>query len=160
MGLVKLQDKTIFGMVAGVIAKFIMDIPLILLWKLKIVQHHLSHYAGSIIIDLHTLHHTWYGSVIGFLADYTYGALLGIIFIYLVTGARRVSKDQGFYLIKGLVYGAFLWLFSFGGLRSFEMVKLREITSEGALIYFPLHLLFGLALGWVVQRYERQLFLD
>lgn len=146
------QDQFLLGVASGALANIVMDIPQYPLWKTHIIRHPLSHYAGSLFMDLQSLHHTWYGSVVSFLADYTYSALLGIIFIYLISAAQREDVNRGYYLTKGIFYGAFLWLISFGGLRSLAIVKLREVAPGDALIFFFLHLLFGLVLGWMAQK--------
>lgn len=148
-----IQDKLLLGATSGILANIVMDIPQYPLWKLKILRHPLSHYAGSLLLDLHALHHTWYGSVTSFLADYTYSAFLGIIFIYWIGAFQQEEANKGYFLIKGLLYGAFVWLASFGGLRSLPLVKLREVAPGDTLLFFFLHLLFGLVLGWMVQKY-------
>lgn len=153
-----IQDKSLLGTISGILANIIMDIPQYPLWKLKIIRHPLSHYAGSLFVDLYTLHHTWYGSVASFLADYTYSALLGIIFVYWlsVSPQKKSQQDKSqrrHFLLKGLLYGAFLWFGSFGVLRSLHVVKLREVVPSDALLFFFLHLLFGLVLGWMAQKY-------
>ena len=149
------QDKIIFGVVSGLIAHGVMEIFEFFFWKANLLKHTLAHYAGSIIIDLHTLHHTSYGSVVSFLADYIYGAILGVFFIYLVTGTKNLREGRGYFILKGLFYGAFLWFFSYGGLRSLSIVKLREVGPGDALIAFFLHLLFGFLLGWITHKYWR-----
>lgn len=144
-----LKDKVLFGTLVGLLANIVMDIPQYPLWKLKIIMHPLSHYAGSLFLDLNTLHHSWTGSVISFFADYSYSAFLGIVFIYFLefTGKR-------YYLQKGLIFGAFLWLFSFGGLRSLSLVKLRQVAPGDWGIIIGIHLLFGLALGVITHFFE------
>lgn len=149
------QDQFLLGVVSGVVANIVMDIPEYTLWKIQLIRHPLSHYAGSLFLDQQSMHHTWHGSIVGFLADYTYSALLGIIFIYLLSAAQREDANSGDYLRKGVFYGAFIWLFSFGGLRSLAIIKLREVALGDTLIFFFLHLLFGLVLGWMARKNQR-----
>lgn len=116
----------------------------------KILVHPLSHYAGSLFLDLDTLHHSWIGSVVSFLADYSYSGFLGMLFVYFLhfTGKR-------YYLSKGIIFGIFIWLFSFGGLRSLTVVKLQRVPPGDWITIFLLHLLFGLALGMASRILER-----
>lgn len=146
-----LKDKALLGSFVGVLANIVMDVPQYPLWKLKILEHPLSHYAGSLFLDLNTLHHSWIGSVVSFFADYSYSAFCGIVFIYFLeyTGKR-------YYALKGLLFGAFLWLFSFGGLRSLALVKLREVVPADFGILIGIHLLFGLAMGLIAQFIEKR----
>ncbi len=146
-----LKDKVLFGALIGILANIVMDIPQYPLWKLKIIMHPLSHYAGSLFIDANTLHHSLFGSAVSFFADYSYSAFLGIFFIYFLefTGKR-------YFFLKGLLFGAFIWLFSFGGLRSLAMVKLRQVVPGDWGIIFLLHLLFGLALGVLARFFEKR----
>ena len=118
------------------------------LWKLGIIKHPLAHYAASMFMNPLTIHHTITGSVVGSVANYIYGAFWGIIFVYSVyfTGKRYL-------IIKGFIFGAFLWLISFGGLRSLPIVKLREVMPENVLYYLFFHLVFGLALGLLVKEF-------
>lgn len=147
-----LKDKVLSGSLIGVLANAVMDIPQYPLWKYKILVHPLSHYAGSLFLDLDTLHHSWIGSVVSFLADYSYSAFLGILFVYFIefTGKR-------YFLSKGLLFGIFIWFFSFGGLRSLTVVKLHQVPPGDWITIFLLHLLFGLALGMASRILERHI---
>ncbi len=138
-----IHDKVVFGAFIGVLSKIAMDIFQIPLWLMKIVKHPLAHYAGSLFININTIHHTLLGLVINFLADYIYGAFLGIVFAYLIHMVGR-----RYLIFKGLLFGAFLWLFSFGGLRSLPIVKLREVIDVNMPYYLLIHIIFGLALGF------------
>ena len=142
-----LRDRVVFGGIVGVLSKVAMDIFQIPFWKMKILEHPLAHYAGSLFIGISTIHHTLLGTAISFLADYIYGVFLGILFIYLVHYV--IGKDN--LILKGLLFGAFLWLFSFGGLRSLPIVKLRQVISANMPYYFLIHMVFGLVLGFLTK---------
>ncbi|HEX3048855.1 MAG TPA: hypothetical protein VHY08_29165 [Bacillota bacterium] len=141
-----IRDKLVFGGLVGFLSKFALDIFEIPMWMMKVIKHPLDHYGASLFLDQKTIHHTVLGLVISVLTDYVYGVFLGSLFVYLVkfTGKRNL-------VYKGLIFGAFLWLFSFGGLRSLPMVKLREVIPENVPYYLFLHLVFGLALGLSVK---------
>lgn len=136
------HDYTICGGIMGFLANGAMDLFQYPLWKLMVIKHPLSHYVGSMFLDTYTLHHSWIGSVVSFTSDYIYSAFLGILFLYLVLyfGSRYI-------ILKGVLYGSFVWLFSFGGLRAFSIVKLQEVIPNDVLYYLFIHLIFGLALG-------------
>jgi hypothetical protein len=141
-----IRDKFVIGGLVGVLSKAAMDIFQIPMWVMKVIKHPVYHYAASLFLDSKMLHQTLPGIVTGILVDYVYSVFLGVLFVHLVkfTGMRNL-------IYKGFIFGAFLWLFSFGGLRSLPIVKLREVLAEQVLYYFFLHLLFGLALGLSVK---------
>lgn len=116
------------------------------IWRLMIIKHPLGHYAASILLDVNTIHHTLIGSVVSLLTDYIYGIFWGIIFVYWV---YFVGKDH--LILKGLIFGGFLWFFSFGGLRSLQIVQLREVISEQVLYYLFFHIVFGFTLGFSIK---------
>jgi hypothetical protein len=144
------RDKVIFGSLSGVLANIAMDILQFPLWKMKLLAHPLSHYAGSVFLASDMLHHSWYGSLYSFLSDYLYGAILGILFMY-----AALKGEQHYLITKGLLYGAFIWLVSFGGLRALPIVTLREIIPGDVIFYFLFHLIYGLALGILARNYGR-----
>lgn len=143
------RDKILLGGIVGLLADTAMDLVQYPLWKLMIVKHPLSHYAGSLFLDVMTLHHSFLGSVVSFIADALYSIFWGIIFIYLIhwTG-------HGFLILKGLIFGALLWLVSFGGIRGLPMVQLREVISAQSLYYLLFHLIFGLTMGLLVEKWK------
>ncbi len=146
------RDKVIVGGIIGVVADIAMDLFQYPMWKLDIVKHPLSHYAASLFLDPQALHHTMIGSIVSFLADYIYAALLGILFVYMAGCAGKRH-----WLAKGLIFGAVLWLVSFGGLRALPIVKLRQVIPEQVVYYLFFHLVFGAALGWLWQAYRERL---
>ena len=117
-----LQDKLIFGALAGVVADLVMSIPELALWKLKILPHPLFHYAASLFLAPDNLHRSYLGELVGFIASKVYGAFLGVVFIYLL-----VYTGRRYFLSKGLIYGAFLWLVSYCGLATLPVVKLDAV---------------------------------
>ena len=74
--------------------------------------------------------------------DYIYGAIWGCIYVYFLE-----YTGKQFFILKGLVFGAFMWLFSFGWIRALPIIKLREVISGQVLFFLLFHLIYGLALG-------------
>ncbi|MEL7565002.1 MAG: hypothetical protein AAGU27_08990 [Dehalobacterium sp.] len=146
-----IQDKVVFGGLIGVLANISMNILQFPIWKLKIIKHPLSHYAASIFLEPQDLHHMMIGSIVSFLADYIYGAFLGVIFVYII-----YLTGKNFLIIKGLIFGSFLWVFSFGGLGSLPIVTLQEVISADTIYYLLFHLVFGITLGILVKKYGEQ----
>ncbi|HHT49829.1 MAG TPA: hypothetical protein GXZ98_11125 [Firmicutes bacterium] len=144
-----LRDKVLLGALAGIFANFVMEIPELILWKMKILSHPLFHYLGSLFMPVETSHHIYLGEVMGFVGTKVYGAFLGVVFIIFLT-----YSGYRFVLSKGLLYGAFLWLFSYGGLASIPIVKLSTTYPRMPLenlLFFLLHLLFGFTLGLFIK---------
>jgi hypothetical protein len=146
-----IHDKIVLGGLVGVLSKVAMDIFQIPIWTMKVIKHPLAHYAASLFVDLKTIHHTLLGSIISLLADYIYGIFWAVLFVYLVylVGKRHL-------ILKGLIFGGFLWLFSFGGLRSLPIVQLREVISDHALYYLFFHLVYGFTLGLSVKIFSER----
>lgn len=141
-----IRDKVVFGGLVGVLSKIAMDVFQIPIWILKMIAHPLAHYAASLFMDVHALHHTLVGSVVSLLADYIYGIFWGVLFVYLIFKSGECNL-----IFKGLMFGAFIWLFSFGGLRSLPIVQLREVIPNQALYYLFIHIVFGFALGFFMK---------
>ncbi|NLY90339.1 MAG: hypothetical protein GX081_01855 [Firmicutes bacterium] len=143
-----LRDKVLLGALAGAFANFVMEISELILWKRNILPHPLFHYLASLLMPMEASHHHYLGQVMGFLGTKVYGAFLGVIFIFLLT-----YTGYRFFWAKGLLYGAFLWLFSYGVLASLPIVKLSAYPRMPlvTLLFLLLHLLFGFALGLFIQ---------
>ncbi|HEX2952444.1 MAG TPA: hypothetical protein VHR47_00495 [Bacillota bacterium] len=147
------KDNFIFGGLYGFLAVIAMNVFQFPIWEMKVIAHPLAHYASSLFMNVQPVHHSLVGAVIGSIANHIYGAFWGIVFVYLIhlTGMRYL-------LLKGLVFGAFLWMVSFGGIRSLPIVALREIVPGDVPYYLFFHLVYGLTLGWLVKRFgERTL---
>lgn len=147
-----IRDKLIFGALAGVVADLALNIPEFILWRLKLLPHPLFHYAGSLFMSVDMLHNAYLGEWMGFLASKVYGAFLGVVFIYLL-----VFTGRRYFITKGVIYGAFIWLVSYCGLAALPVVKLsvHPRTPLEVFIFFFLHLLFGLVLGVMARSYAR-----
>lgn len=150
-----IHDKIVIGGFVGALSKIAMDIFQTPIWRLKIIKHPLAHYAASLLIDVDTIHHTLLGSIVSLLSDYVYGIFWGVIFVYWIYSA---GKDH--LILKGLMFGAFIWYFSFGGLRSLPIVQLREVIPDNALYYFFFHLVFGLTLGFSMKMLSERKFIE
>ncbi|HBL35343.1 MAG TPA: hypothetical protein DDZ55_00880 [Firmicutes bacterium] len=149
-----LRDKLLFGAFAGVFAGLVMDLPEYILWELNILNHPLSHYAASLFVEHSVLHSNKLGLVLALVVSVVYSAFLGIIFIYLLN-----LMNKRFVLAKGLLYGAFIWLFSYGILSSLPLVKLSVYskTPLEILLFFLLHLLYGFCLGLFTRKFGSKL---
>ena len=64
--------------------------------------------------------------------------------VYMSTSLNIRANN---FILKGLVFGAFMWLFSFGWIRALPIIKLREVISGQVLFFLLFHLIYGLALG-------------
>jgi len=147
-----LQDKTIRGAVCGIFGNLLKNIVEFLFWDVHWLKHPLSHFAASIFVEPN--HDMFFGSGLGFLMDYLYGAFLGVVFIFLIS---RVEEQ--YIQIKGLLYGSFVWFFSYSGIRALPVVKLRGAGEIDAFLEFLVHLVFGLGIGLTIQilnRYYRR----
>lgn|GEM_PF-764751 len=144
------EDKIIRGAVCGVFGNVLKNILEFTLWKVGWLQHPLSHFATSMF--MHPNHDIFFGSWLGFLMDYIYGAFLGVAFIFLLF---FFGNEEWFVLTKGLLYGAFVWLFSYSGIRVLPVITLRSVGELDAVLEFLVHLTFGLGLGLALERWRR-----
>ena len=148
-----LHDRIIFGALSGIIANLVMEVLEIIMWKFKIIPHPLFQHAGSLFMPLDAVYNTGLGGAIGFIACTVYSALLGVVFIYILTfTGKRFSE------VMGLIYGAGIWFVSYGGLCSLPIVKLSSAQRKplGILLYFFLHLLHGFVLGKFARRFRHR----
>ncbi len=150
-----IRDKVVLGGFVGVLSMLAKDVFEFPLWRLKMVKHPLAHYAASLFMDPKSVHNSFIGQIISLFADLAYGLFWGIVFVYLI-----YLTGKGHFLLKGLMFGAFLWFFSFGVLRSLAMVTLRETVAANSLYYLLIHLIFGLALGFTMKILNQRKLID
>lgn len=143
-----LRDKMLRGAVCGVLGNLGKNIVEFFFWKVQWLKHPLSHYAASVFADPN--HAQFFGSGLGFVMDYIYGAFLGVILIALIP-----EGQERFVPIKGLLFGAFIWLFSYSGIRALPMIRLRLAGELDAFLELLVHLIFGLGLGLALERVSR-----
>ena len=144
-----LKDKLVLGALAGVTADITQDIIQFGLEKLNLIKYNLDSFACSMFIRVNntSIITEHLGIIIGKLSGAAHSVILGIIFVYLI----KLSGIR-FILSKGLLYGFILWFIIFGGIRAALHVSyLQDYDPLHTLIFFFVHLLFGLVLGLVVK---------
>lgn len=143
------QDPIIFGGMAGIagtIAKEVLDF---LSVAVGFSKHTYWHVAASIFVLPKDVTKVG-GLVIGALADMVTGAFFGVLLLYLI----KFTKKDYLYL-KGLGFGWFIWLVSFGLVVNLHVVRITPIDIGSSLSAFIEHSVFGLTTAWFIGKYAK-----
>ncbi|MGE5559220.1 MAG: hypothetical protein ACM3WV_11540 [Bacillota bacterium] len=151
-----IKDKLVLGMILGAVAnlvKCLLSIFLFFSGALDCLFCHMA--AGMFFRDISLSSFPFAALLVGFCADFILGAFLGVFFIYLLhfTGPR-------FFLSKGFGYGGAVWFLFTGGLMSLGITSIMESHPWHSLILLLLHILYGMLLGILAQKYGAQAFLE
>ena len=139
------KDAILVGTIAGLATNLLKN-SLAWIWcRLHLLDYFTSDFAASLFIKPNAIQ-TLSGQIIGLAADFIVSAILGISFVYLIK-----YSGQRFLLIKGLVYGAVVWLLLYGGVRSLPMVRLHDYNPLHIVIALINHLIFGLILSFIIK---------
>ena len=146
-----LHDKVLVGAMAGVLAAAVRELTELGFYVLGILGRRCTQLAASMFVTPATAESGGLALVIGFLADATISGTAGVLFVYFIclTG-RRLT------VLKGLLLGPFYWVSVFGALKSWHLCKLSVDQPLQVLLFFLTHLIWGLTIGWFVNKYGRK----
>lgn len=144
-----LKDTPLFGACIGAAASLGKDLFSYLLSFFGLSGHYFWELAAGMFISLEVISEPS-SVVIGLLANLIVGALLGILFLYLLkmTGVR-------FIITKGLLFGLFVWVAVYGVLRAWHITSVAKDRPVHVLFAVLAHLAFGLLLGLLAHRFRR-----
>jgi hypothetical protein len=123
--------------------------PLYLLGWLKVP---FIQYGAGLFLPYENVHSLG-GAVIGACADFSVCLLLGQGFV----GALRITGPRQLKL-QGLAYGLMVWVVFYGALINLGVTLYTDRPASDSFLMFLIHLGFGYALGWAVERYGREAF--
>ncbi|MCL6589463.1 MAG: hypothetical protein K6U80_05855 [Firmicutes bacterium] len=76
---------------------------------------------------------------------------MGIVFVFLLGKTKPAHL-----LFEGFLYGIALFISIYGALLSFGISSVTERPLGDVLLMFLLHLLYGLVMGFAVQKYGQK----
>lgn len=133
-----MRDRFAAGAISGMIGSFVQIMYGFITVGLNITDRSFEDFAKIFI-----MYRNYTGILaflVGFIAQIVLGALLGIIFAYII---KKTSPD--FYYFKGIGYGLFIWV-SLGIIGTiYKLPLFHEIPPGPALVT----LVGGIIYGWV-----------
>lgn len=136
---IKLRDSITLGLTSGLMGNLAKGLFNLFFWRSKKSETLYSQLAGSMFIKP-GLRKQKSPSLIGNLADMSTGSILGVPLVYIM---KKTGKDN--YLIKGLGYGAFLWLLLYGAGHNLDFYILKPQKYKSNLSAFFEHIIFGIS---------------
>lgn len=91
------------------------------------------------------------GNLIAYIASTICGTLYGLV---MVTVFERTGYH--YYLLKGLILGMILWLFTCGMINTGMRLGMQD-TFVDNIVIAAVHATYGITAGWVLGRYGNRL---
>lgn len=140
-----LKDSFLLGALSGIVGNIFKEILAWSCYLLGIIPYTVTHMVASAFHKGNI--NSPLSIFIGFIIDYIVASFWGIVLLFLL---KKVGQD--FAILKGVLFGSFLYAFFYG---SFLVFGLTQVSAPNALtnliIFFP-HLLFGGVAAWFIQR--------
>ena len=149
--MLKFQDKITLGVFAGVIANIIRNTIGFITYFSGIKEYHIWHFAASAYLTKEEVN-TFWGMLLGMFTDYAIACFLGIFTVYflLMVGIKN-------YILKGIIVGTGAWLLIFTLVVRFEISKIAPITPLESIVFFFNHLLIGILIVIIINKYGKNL---
>lgn len=144
-----MQNKQVFGAVAGLIAGIIKDLTDLTFYFLGIINKHFGYLASGLFSSPKEAN-SIFGWIDGYLANFIIDASLGVVFMYLI------QSDPQYIKTKGVFFGAVVWLLILGALTSFHITTVPTKSAFDGFMNFFVHILYGFLLGLSVDKYGRK----
>lgn len=146
-----MKDKIVFGAIVGLLADgvkllvnyigFLFNFSNVVFWQITATRFLAKNELFSPL-----------AYVIGGLADLTMAALLGIVFIYILT---YTGRDHDYF--KGMGFGLAVWVALFGTVLGQSVQNKLSIGPSGIIVTAIAHLAFGLSLSFFAHKlWEKQ----
>ncbi len=141
------RDYTIRAILAGFIAVLFKDaFDLVYVW-LGFSGVCMAKVAAAAFISPERVS-SFGGLFIGYMAHYTVGGVLGLIFTHYLTATNR-----SYYISKGVFAGLAAWLFLAGVLLRIGVSSLDPVDISSNVMLFFDHIVFGSTLGYLNKKF-------
>lgn len=147
-----LKNKTMLGIIAGLISGLLKDIIDLITYSLKITDNLFGYLASGIFVDPKTARSAS-GLIVGYLADFIMDGFLGLVFVYFIK-----NTEPDYILSKSIGFGLSLWIFILGAVGAFKITTLPVQNPMTVLTMFFTHAFFGLVIGLIVKKYGKAAF--
>lgn len=142
------KDRVILGGIAGTLAIITRDVWSFLSKMIGFAKFYVWQRSADLFIEDGKALKSFIGNMVGFLADMVFGAMLGILFVYLLKATNQKSI-----IIKGWIFGIIAWLFLFGmlvgNLPGSQSTAPKDALSN--ISAFIGHSIYGISLGIYAQ---------
>jgi uncharacterized membrane protein YagU involved in acid resistance len=138
-----LKDRILLGGIAGALGVLTRDVYSFFAKQVGLAKFYIWQRSADLFIEGKDIK-TFFGNIVGILADIVFGAILGIIFIYFI----KLTNHKNI-IIKGWGYGMIAWLFLFGILLT-NLPGAQETIPKDALSNFSAfigHSIWGISMG-------------
>lgn len=144
-----IKDRILAGSIAGIIGSLFKDLSNFILYKMRVVEHLYAHLAASAHLNEAGIYSPM-GYIIGFVADMITGGAIGVVTILFLD---RFGSDYWWY--KGCIIGNTVWLFGLGVILNLGTVNLVPREPIFRLTSLFDHLIFGLAMVYLIYKWEQ-----
>lgn len=103
-----LKDRVLLGGIAGALGLLTRDLYSFFAKSIGLARFYVWNISADLFMEKQYVH-SFFGNVVGILADIVFGAVIGIFFVYFI----RYTNPKNF-LIKGWGAGMAAWLLLFG----------------------------------------------
>ncbi len=146
-----IKDTMIVGTFAGLIGNIPKTVIAWIFHFSGVLRYTFVHIAAGYFVPVQFIDNP-VSLVIGFIADYTIAAVLGVV-MYLTL--KKFGTDYA--VLKGLAFGAFLYLIFYGAFMALDITRASLLTPlPNLLLLFP-HMIFGGTTCWLLKRYSKVL---
>lgn len=136
------KDRVLIGFISGALGLLTRDVWNYFSKQIGKAKFYIWQISADLFMDLKYVK-TFWGTIVGFLADIVFGGLLGIAFVYFLkyTNTKNI-------VIKGWGYGMAAWLFLFGiMLHNLPQMQIVPKEALGNFSAFIGHSIYGISMG-------------
>ncbi len=142
-----LKDRVILGGISGIAGLLMRDLYCFFARGIGFAKYYCWNISADLFMNGKEVI-TFLGTVVGFLADIVFGAILGVTFVYLL----KITNSKNI-IIKGWGFGVVIWLFLFGILIH-SLPGVQTTMPQDAMSNFSAffgHSIFGITIGILIQ---------
>jgi len=143
------RDTIIFGAVAGILGNIPKTLIAWLFHSLGYLRYTFIHIAAGYFVPREFIDNP-VSLLTGFIADYTNAAFFGVVMFVML---QKSGMDYA--ELKGLGFGAFLYLIFYGAFMALDITRASLLTPlPNLLLFFP-HVIYGAVTCWILKRYSK-----
>jgi small basic protein len=142
------EDRFIRGIISGIIAGILKDVPAVIL-KYLIEKPHSTFWDYMSLLTLGKIPNSWDEYLLSLIVEVLWCAVLAIIFVYL-----QPKFQSEFYIVQGVGYGTFIWLLIRAMVYFFQTSELIHDRPLAALMNLSISIFYGVTVAVVNHKLE------